>query len=348
MGWFWDSEPSKDSTGSTSDAYSKLDPALKDFLDKESPLKQDEEPRVPRSRDRPPTSPDGAPTTYRSQIGIDLSGVDQNAQSQANTPTVPTESLFQDGRYAHLWKSYRSQSEIDVASKTDQDKLADVVDAYKDRKAAIGRAALENCVMEQMEEKDCYRHGGFMKTMTMCRAENRAFNRCYTMQSRFLKALGYLSNHHATEEDEERIQMHADRLYHEMLEREKAADEAKKEGKEAPTFQPLIQHDVTTKALGEQGAYAKARQRAQAEGLSTSLSAYAPEKQKEIKERLEGMSEAQREVELQLIAAETRAQLEYTEQIRERMEEERAHRAGRRERGKESVGDTVKRWWGWQ
>lgn len=142
--------------------------------------------------------------------------------------------------------------------------------------------------------------------------------------------------------------MHADKLYHEMLEREKAVEEAKKAGREAPVFQPLIRHDDATQALGEQSAYARARQRAQAEGISTSISAYAPEKQKEIRERLEGMNEQQKEVELQLIAAETRAQLEYADQVRERFEEERQHRAERRERGRESFGDTIKRFWGWQ
>ena len=130
--------------------------------------------------------------------------------------------------------------------------------------------------------------------MTMCRTENKAFNRCYTMQSRFLKALGYLSNDLATMDEEEKIQMHADRLYHEMLEREKMIEEAKGAGRDAPVFEPLIQPDTTTKALGTESAWARARQRAQAQGVSTNLSSYPPEKQKEIKEKLQGKSDLTR------------------------------------------------------
>ena len=350
MGWFWNPKPSN---STTDDTYSNLDPSLRDYLDSESHSKQQVAHQpipIPKPKEPPKPSPDGAPTTYRSQLGLDVPGITQENQNAGpqDRPAVPPESLFQDGRYAHLWKGYRPQSEIEAASRTDQDKLADVVDMYKDRKAAIGRAAIENCVMEQMEERECYKHGGFMKTMTMCRMENRAFNRCYTMQSRFLKALGYLSTQHQTEEEEERIQMHADKLYHEMLEREAKMKEAKKAGRETPKLDPLLQPDVLTKTLGEKSAYARARERARAAGLPTNLSAYTPEKQEEIKERVKGMSEQERELELQLIAAETRAQLEYSDQVKERMEEERIHRAQRRERGKETVGDTIKRWWGWQ
>jgi hypothetical protein len=342
MGWFWDSKSSQN----TGDAYSKLDPSLRDFLNKESASQDTSDRPVPRQKEVP-RSPEGASTEYRSQLGFDTSSPGQKPASGENQNGVPQESLFQDGRYAHLWKTYRPQAEIEANSKTDQDRLADVAEAYRDRKAAIGRAALENCVVEQMIEKDCYAHGGFKKMMGMCRQENRQFNRCYTMQSRFLKALGYLSNQYATEDEEERIQMHADKLFHEMLAREKAIEEAKKAGGEAPVFAPLMQQDQVVEALGDNSAYARARRRAKDEMLPTNLSAYSPEKQDEIRERLKGLSQQQREVELQLIAAESRAQLEYADMVRDTLEVERQNRADRRERGRESVGDTIKRWWGW-
>jgi hypothetical protein len=202
--------------------------------------------------------------------------------------------------------------------------------------------------MEQMAEKECFAHGGWKKMMGMCRTENKDFNRCYTMQSKFLKALGYLSSSYTTAEEEERIQMHADKLYHEMLAREKVIEEAKKEGGEVPVFPPLLQQDKVMQALGDGSAYAKARRRAQDEMLPTNLSAYPPEKQEEIKDRLKGLSVQQKEIEMQLIAAESRAQLEYVDLLKERFEEERVHRAERRERGRETVGDTIKRWSGWQ
>jgi hypothetical protein len=347
MGWFWDSNPSN---STSQDAYKNLDPSLRDFLDQESASQAQSQTPLPKSKDSPSSSPDGAPSTYRSQVGLNNPGLslqEQNAPPQ-DRPAVPQESLFPDGRYAHLWKDYRPYDEISSVSKTDQDKLADVVSQYKDRKAAIGRAALENCVAEQLEEQLCWRHGGFTKTMTMCRTENRAFNRCYTMQSRFLKALGYLSNQYATPEEEEKIQMHADKLYHEMLEREKTMNEAKGKGQETAALPPLISPEEATKALGEQSAFARARQQALEEGFSAQLSSYTPEKQKEIKERLKGMNEQERQMELQLVAAETRAQLEMASKIRDVMEEERQHRADRRERGKETLGDTLKKWGGWK
>lgn len=345
MGWFWGKDPS-----STNDPYSNLDPKLREFLDKESPLKYSDTHPDPQRSQTPPSAQ--SPNLYRSQIGLDAPGLtveNQDAPSRER-PDVPSESLYQDGRYAHLWKNYRPQAEIEAAGRSDQDRLAEVIEAFNDRKAAIGRAAIENCVLEQMAEKDCFVNGSWGKRMKMCREENRAFNRCYVMQQRFLKALGYLSSAQ-TPEEEERVQMHADKLYHEMLEREARIAEAKKEGVEAPVFTPLIQGETTTQALGKESAFAKARERAaqtQAKGAQANmLSAFTPERQAEIREKVKDMSELEKEVELQLIAAESRAQMEYADRIKERLEEEKVHRAERRERGKESIGDTIKRMWGW-
>ena len=151
----------------------------------------------------------------------------------------------------------------------------------------------------------------------MCRGPNRQFLRCYTMQARFLKALGYLSLQSAVDgKEEERIQMHADRLYHEMIAREQAAEVAKKEGREVEVTgqQPLITPESTTAALGENSAWARARQKAiagQSEGMK--LSDYTPERQEQIRKQLAGLSPQEKELEMQLIAAERRAQVEIAE-----------------------------------
>lgn len=341
MGWFWGSS-SPAPNGNTNDPYSKLDPALRDFLEKESPLKyKDTAPKPPSDA---AVEPD-----YRAQLGLDKPGLTQetqNAPPRPNQPAVPPESLYQDGRYAHLWKTYRPEAEIQSASKSDQDRMRDVFDAYSDRRAAIGRAAIENCVIEQIAEKECFTHGSWMKRMGMCREENRAFLRCYEMQGRFMKALGYLSQPRSAEE-EERIQMHADKLYGQMLEREAAAERAKEEGTEVPVAAPLIQEEATTKALGEGSAWSRVRKLSAEQNVSTALSSYSPEKQEAIKKRIEGMDAQQRELELQLIAAESRAQLEYAGQIKGAMDQDKIERAERRARGKETPGDTLKRLWGW-
>ena len=62
----------------------------------------------------------------------------------------------------------------------------------------------------------------------------------------------------------------------------------------------------------------------------------------------EKLEKEQKEIELQLIAAESRATLEYAQEIKVYIDEESKNRADRRERGKETVGDTLKRVWGWQ
>lgn len=349
MGWLdgW----SGTTADSSSDPYNKLDAGLRDFLNQESSVKQDARITSPSpanqsnasaSSSSSSHSTDGAPNTYRSKIGLTTTDVLKDKQ---DVSAVPKESLFQDGRYAHLWKDYRSQAEIEGASKSDQDRLADVVTAYKDRRTEIGRAALENCVDLQIVERDCLIKGSFMKKMTMCRDESKAFNRCYTMQARFLSALGYLAVAQSADE-EERIQMHADKLYSEMLEREALQKEAEEQGRELPPGPSPLDAERTLKALGHDSAWARARKLAMEKKMPTNLSAYSPEKQEEIKERIKGLSEMEKELELQLIAAESRSQLEYAEQITQRMQEEKQHRDERRERGRETIGDTLRRLWG--
>ncbi|KAF2212474.1 hypothetical protein CERZMDRAFT_97742 [Cercospora zeae-maydis SCOH1-5] len=335
MGWLWGS-----SNDGASDPTKKLDDGLRDFLDQESSRHDDQEARAA-------TRPTATPSTHAAQLGLATPGIDEKHQNStpSDRPAVPPEALYQDGRYAHLWKTYRPQSEVESAGKSDQDRLADVIQSFKDRKADIGRTALENCAEYQIAERECLTNGSLWKKMTMCREEGKAFNRCYTMQARFLSALGYLSQVRSDEE-EERIQMHADKLYHEMLERERMQKEAEEKGQEMPELPPLIVPEKITAALGEDSAFARARKLAMDRGIQYNLSAYVPEKQEEIKKRIEGLSPAEKEIELQLIAAESRSQLEYAEKIAKHMEEEKQHREDRRARGKETIGDTLRRLWG--
>ncbi|GAB7358543.1 hypothetical protein MBLNU230_g2605t1 [Neophaeotheca triangularis] len=358
MSWFWGSSSS---AKKANDPYGNLDSGLQDFLHKETESQDiPQESNAQRreggtapgvnSQASLPNSKDPAPSTYRSQLGLTSPSLDQNHQNSnpaaTPKPDVPPESLFQDGRYAHLWKTYQPQQDVESVGSTDQDRLAHVVETYNERRAQIGRTAVENCIFEQLAEKDCLVNGSWSKRMNMCRDENRAFNRCYTMQSRFLKALGYLAMDRTPEEDE-RIQMHADKLYHEMLAREKRAEEARERGEEAEVLPPLIEPKGTAAALGEQSAWARHRQKAAAMGQDTRLSHLSADKRQKVVERIKDMSEMEKEVELQLVVAETRAEVEYAEKIRDVMKDEQEHRRDRRERGKETFGDSIKRLWGW-
>lgn len=175
MGWFdgWFS-----SSGSNDDdPFRKLDPKLREFLAKESPIK---------IKVAPPKAPEAKPpvqsaVTVRSQ---DAATTAESATTGgADDSAVPRESLFRDGRYAHLWKTYRPLSVVEAEVKSDHEKLMDVLDGYKERRAQIGRAALENCAIEQGEWSACMRAGDWTARLTMCRDEVRRFERCYMVQS---------------------------------------------------------------------------------------------------------------------------------------------------------------------
>jgi len=173
MGWFWGSSDGDDSNKSK-DPLRDLDPSLRDFLKKESPVKYNDS--------NPPAEP--SHKTFEATPSTNAIGTTSSVPSAAEeAPKVPRESLFKDGRYAHLWKTYESKESVENAAKSDQEKITDVLEGYKYRKAEIGRAALENCANEQWDVNDCFRNGSWGSRMTMCRAENRKLERCYMVQA---------------------------------------------------------------------------------------------------------------------------------------------------------------------
>ena len=162
MSWLWGSSSSDKGHAHKDDPLQKLDPALRVFLEKESPVK------------------------YQSSSSSRADSDSQHApppETPSSSSTAPSQSLYKDGRYADIWSTYKPLSQIEGQSKTEQEKLLDVLDGYKYRKAEIGRAALENCALEQCALNDCFKSGGLSSRMTMCRAENRELTRCYEMQA---------------------------------------------------------------------------------------------------------------------------------------------------------------------
>ncbi|KAJ6442896.1 hypothetical protein O9K51_04073 [Purpureocillium lavendulum] len=218
MGWL----PSIFGTDKPADPLGKLDPKLREFLERESPVKY--KPNEPTTSPSPPS-----PSSQTQQH--DTKPV---APPENKDPAVPSASLYQDGRYAHLWKNYRPLAQVEAESATDHDKLISVLEGFKERKAAIGRAALENCAMQQEEWVNCMRSGSWEDQLQMCRHQVRRFERCYTMQSRFLRALGYGSVTGRPAQVDEDIQMHADTLFQRMLTHEAAVEQAKKDGTPIP------------------------------------------------------------------------------------------------------------------
>ncbi|KAI9833882.1 MAG: hypothetical protein M1819_003391 [Sarea resinae] len=377
MGWFWGSSSSDDSSSSsstttktttktttTSDPLSGLDPSLRTFLENESPVKYTSNPNSSPSTQQP---------SYHDQITPSPATSSSSASTtSASSPAtgVPPQSLYPDGRYADIWRTYRPLSEVENASKTEQDKLMDVLEGYKNRKAEIGRAALENCALEQWAVNDCFRNGGWRSRVALCRTENREMERCFLMQSKFLKALGYLSTYDRSPDTDEAIQMHADTLYHRMLDQEKAIEEAKANDLPIPTFPPIIPQTAQGETLSPSpspsatppSAFSAPTESSpfpspQTPAPPTTTAPETPDKltlpslhpdiQAQLLKRLDGLSPLEREVEEAAISKEIAAGEHLSRQIGAQYAAKEAARKKRRAEGQETVADRVSGWFGW-
>ncbi|PHH83217.1 hypothetical protein CDD82_2989 [Ophiocordyceps australis] len=290
--------------GSKSDPLSSLDPKLREYIEKESPLKY-----TPSKPAPPPPPPPRTPSQAESQSG------DKVTAGDAAKPVVPAASLYQDGRYAHLWKTYRPLAEIEEETASDHDKMMSVFEAFKERKAMLGRAAMENCIMQQEEWTNCMRNGSWEDQMVMCKYQVRRFERCYLMQTRFLKALGYGSDLYRPPEVDEDIQMHADALFQRMLEHEAAVEHAKQHGTAMPVFQVHLP--------------------------GTSSSTPPPELPKAIRDKLDDMPETERAAEEAAIRADLHVKSAMAADIGKIWEKQREERQARINAGEASYWDTI-------
>jgi len=340
MGWLWGSAKDENLASSGTDPLKDLDPSLREFLQKESPVKY-----------KPSEAPLPAPstTTLQPPSPAYSEASTQTSQTPITDPAIPaitSKSAYPDGRYAHLWPTYTPLSDIEDATKTDQEKLLDVLNGYKERKAQIGRAAIENCAEEQWAVSECYRSGRITDRLRLCHAENRSFERCYNMQARFLKALGYLSAYDRPPEVDEQIQMHADTLYHRMLDQERLVKEAKDAGLPIPTFPSLIS---STNSTGD-AALAKtlpAKGPASEIPLPQELEDLRPQVKAEFRQRLKGLSPEEREIEEKAMIMEVAAGETVGKQIGQIYEETGKAKQLRKAQGKETVGDKISSLFGW-
>lgn len=344
MGWLW---------GSGSDSNKDtLDPSLRDFLDSEAP--RGPKPALPKKPTPKPAESSQPAQETTGEISADPA-----------KPAVPPQSLFQDGRYAHLWKNYTPQNILDDRGKNEQDKLRDIVDAYNDRRGAIGRAAMENCAMEYIDQFNCFKSPTFWQASTVCRDESRKFNKCYDMQSKFLKALGYLTMDPRSEEDFEKIQMHADKLYTQMKEQEALIEKAREEGTEIPKFESVLSKrnvvravegkslssrpltEATTGATGATGVFAVPMDTTEQEDDADVWSHIKPTARQQYEKNLAKLPPEEQEIERRALMGELRANTGMAKQLEGTFIEERINRMKRREKGQATIGDTIKRLWGW-
>lgn len=334
MGWLWGS-------GNSSGGQDQLDPSLRDFLKKEAPTGP--KPSLPSApKEKPAESP--TPTQAQAQT-----------QTDPEKPYVPPQSQFQDGRYADLWKTYTPQDVVNNRGKSEQDKLRDLVDAYNDRKASIGRVAMENCALEYMNQFECFQNPkSWWSAGTMCIGESRKFNRCYDIQSKFLKALGYMTMDERSPEEDERIQMHADKLYQRMIQQEEEMEKAKAEGRPVPKFESILSKRNVAEAMSGVSSSGKAAVPIAEIGKSSSSmddtdvwKQIKPEVREEYQKKLESLSPEEREIERMAIVGEIRAQTGVAKQLEQTFIEERVARMKRKEAGQATIGDTIKTLWGW-
>lgn len=321
MGWIW---------GDSGSSTDKLDPSLQDFLKKEAPTGQ---------RPSLPTPPKAQPAAEPAKRNT----TSEQTQTDPAQPNVPPQSQFQDGRYAHLWKNYTPQHILDDRGKSEQDRLRDLVDVYNDRRGDVGRVAMENCALEYMEQYECFRNPkDWWSRGTLCNAESRRFNRCYDLQSKFLKALGYLTMDVRSQEEDEKIQMHADKLYQQLLVQEAEIEKAEKEGKPKPQFESLMSRATASRAAAADRSGQISPQEEEA-----IWSGYKPELRQDYEKKLLEMEPEKRDIERLAMLGELKAQTGVSKKVEETFVEERIARMKRREAGQATIGDTLKYWWGW-
>lgn len=123
--------------------------------------------------------------------------------------------------------------------------------------------------------------------------------------------------------------MHADTMYHRLMEQEAAVEQAKKEGRPIPTFTPVVPKPLIRSA-DEKG--------------DVELS---PLLQKKLKEQLDKVPEEERHAEEEAIRAELRAKAEVAAKVQGIWAEQAREREQRRKEGRQTISDRVSGLFGW-
>ncbi len=119
--------------------------------------------------------------------------------------------------------------------------------------------------------------------------------------------------------------MHADTLYHRMLDQEAAIEAAKVEGRRIPAFPPLVTAPIAPTS---------------GEGL-IEPSDLPPAVQKQLKKRLDGLSDEEREVEEKAIKAEIEAGEQVAGHLGNIYQKQEEEKRKRKEQGRETIGDKL-------
>ena len=126
--------------------------------------------------------------------------------------------------------------------------------------------------------------------------------------------------------------MHADTLYHRMLDQEQAIETAKAEGKPIPTFPPIL-------SSGKAAAPSAVSPPKDADGMK--VTDLPTNVQSALKERLEGLNDEEKRLEEQAIKAEIRAGEQVAANLEAIYKQREEERRIRKEQGKETIGDRL-------
>ncbi|CAP60367.1 uncharacterized protein PODANS_1_6670 [Podospora anserina S mat+] len=200
-GWFGGS-----ADNSSSDPLAHLDPKLREFLQKEAPVKY-----TPSSESSPPT-PAVPPHRQLDQKSQD----DQTAASQSTVPPripLPRRPLRPPLENLHPPIHHRSSNQNRPRKTHGRPRLVQRPQSrHRPR-------ALENCADEQ-----------FTWATSLLQQPIPSF-----------ESVGVLNTYGRSAEEDEMIQMRADELYHQMLRQEEEIKRAKEEGREAPEFRSVLE-----------------------------------------------------------------------------------------------------------
>jgi len=169
-----------------------------------------------------------------------------------------------------------------------------------------------------------------------------------------------LSAYDRPAEVDEEIQMHADTLYHRMLDQETAQKEAEEAGLPVPQFPPIIPKPrsafpspATPSLLPspiEPEVAAQTRKLPDAVGVveeGQQRDYLTPEARVELKKRMKDKPEAVRELEEKAMRAEAESDASIAKRVLALQGSAKEQRQRRRENGEATVGDTVSGWLGW-
>ena len=163
-----------------------------------------------------------------------------------------------------------------------------------------------------------------------------------------LKALGYLNTYGRSAEMDERIQLHADTLYHRMLQQEAEIEKAKAEGRPAPALD-----FATNIALPKQGAAAAATSSSSSAAAAAASAPTTPavpiekdltipeDLRKQFAEKLAKLPPAERSAEEAALRAELVAHAEMSTRVTELRAAQQAAREQRKAEGKATLKDRV-------